>query len=50
LLERGVYELGHSLQHRPDRTEMALAGLTELLAEGPEQAVQAPPRSSKKKP
>ena len=42
LLERGVYELGHTLQHRPDRTEMALAGLAELLAERPETAPARP--------
>ena len=32
VLERGIYELGHALQHRPERTEMALDGLLELLA------------------
>jgi maltose alpha-D-glucosyltransferase/alpha-amylase len=33
LVERGVYELGHALNHRPDDVEMALAGLMELLAD-----------------
>jgi maltose alpha-D-glucosyltransferase/alpha-amylase len=40
LLERGVYELGHALQHRPDRAEIALAGLIELLAEPADLAMQ----------
>jgi predicted trehalose synthase len=49
LLERGVYELGHASQHRLERAEMALAALTELLAEPAEDSAQAPSRAPKKK-
>jgi len=47
LLERAVYELGHALNHRPERVEMALAGLAELLGENASVA-SAPPQSSQR--